>query len=79
MSKRAEELWELISEHVDLDQNGYEETIFGLIDAELRKERERCAERAIAWNRGPDPRGDMAMWAKEDAKLRAAVVSEDTP
>ena len=75
MSKRAEELAlqiDCMVNRIDIDLDIPKAA--ALIDAELRKERERCAERAIALNRGPDPRGDMDMWAKEDAKLRAAIL-----
>jgi hypothetical protein len=67
MSKRAEALWNNISEAIDWDYHGDEESVVALIDAELRKEREACAVRGILWlnDDGAPP---------EEESLRSAIL-----
>ena len=71
MSKRAEELWKQILDHFSANNwHLNERVMLTLIDAELRKERERCAERAASW---------CGAWLSEveHRRLRAAILSEE--
>ena len=86
MSKRAEELVDGILDFI-VYRSGHpdkpmalKDRMRGLVDAELRKERERCAERAKKYVESVhylDCEYERDRWGIDDEDMRAAILEAD--